>query len=380
MNFKILASTGFDNEGLKDRFNVFSGELAGICYMQNDFDSIKNQPLDKKLNRANMIKENGHHSVFDHEYVTLYFEDVPKFFAMLLNNEKMYTTSEKSARYTKMTASETEMDLYGKWIDIFKALINKKYPDVPYLTDKRIEKLAQENARYFISVFTPTSFAYTVSFRQLNYLYHWLKEGKNQNEYMEKIEPTINNFLEFLEKNGLIDEKISNFAQKRKFSLFSERQTQEYFGDVYSTAYSGSLASLAQAERHRTLSYSFSDYSEKCFYVPKIIEKSEKLKAMWLSDMKKVATQIPQGTLVEISEKGTLENFALKCGERLCTCAQLEIQEQTKTTLEKYIAHAASEEIKNTLLPLNRGARCLNGFACKSPCAFPEGVRLEREI
>ena len=40
-----------------------------------------------------------------------------------------------------------------------------------FIKEKRIEtqvgKLAQENARYMISVFTPTTMEYTVSFRQL---------------------------------------------------------------------------------------------------------------------------------------------------------------------------------------------------------------------
>ena len=30
MNFQILASTNFDNENIKNRFDEFSGELAGI--------------------------------------------------------------------------------------------------------------------------------------------------------------------------------------------------------------------------------------------------------------------------------------------------------------------------------------------------------------
>ena len=34
--------------------------------------------------------------------------------AMILNNEKEYNTSEKSARYTKMKPSEEEEKLYNK--------------------------------------------------------------------------------------------------------------------------------------------------------------------------------------------------------------------------------------------------------------------------
>ena len=44
----------------------------------------------------------------------------------------------------------------------------------------------------------------------------------------------------------------------------------------------------------------------------------------------------PQGELVRISEKGKYDDFVLKCKERLCSAAQLEIMMQTKETLLKY--------------------------------------------
>ena len=37
----------------------------------------------------------------------------------------MYTTSEKSARYTKMQPSPKELELYNKWYEIFKKLIDE---------------------------------------------------------------------------------------------------------------------------------------------------------------------------------------------------------------------------------------------------------------
>ena len=70
----------------------------------------------------------------------------------------------------------------------------------------------------------------------------------------------------------------------------------------------------------------------------------------------------------------------LKANERLCTCAQLEIENQTKITLQKYIYYTTDEEIKNTLLTINKGARCLSNFKCNTPCKFPDGIKLDREI
>lgn len=382
MEIRVLAATAPYNssENKQEYFNKLSGEVAGICYMPSTIDNILNQPLEKKLRRAQTTKESWHHSVFDHEYVTLYLEDVPKMFAMLLNNEKVYTTSEKSARYTKMNLEKEELNLFEKWVDIFENLIIKKYGNQPYFAGNRVQKLAQENARYFTSVFTPTSLAHTVSYRQLNYIYCWLKNlNKNSNQYLESIEPTAKAFCQKLEKEGLVDESLAEFADQRDFSLFAKKERAEYFGDVYSTSYEGSFALLAQAQRHRTLNYEFKDLKEKNFYVPKIIENSP-LKEMWLDDMRKVEAITPQGQLVQIYERGTPENFLLKVRERLCTCAQLEIANQTKDTFKKYIEKTTDKEIKTMLEKYNDGARCISGFKCKTPCKFKEGIDLSREI
>jgi hypothetical protein len=48
--------------------------------------------------------------------------------------------------------------------------------------------------------------------------------------------------------------------------------------------------------------------------------------------------------LVKVNERGTVENFVLKCTERLCGAAQLEIMEQTVETMNKYL-----EAVKNDM-------------------------------
>ena len=83
----------------------------------------------------------------------------------------------------------------------------------------------------------------------------------------------------------------------------------------------------------------------------------------WGRDITSVAHLYPQGMLVSIRERGTYENFILKCKERLCGCAQLEIALQTKETLNKYLAKTkenGEEEIYEYLLKHSKGARCLN--------------------
>ena len=95
MEIKVIASTSTKGEKFenKEDFDVFSGKVAGICYMPSNFEALLSEPLEKTLRRANSTKQSGHHSVYDHEYISLYLDKVPKLFAMLLNNEKMFATT-----------------------------------------------------------------------------------------------------------------------------------------------------------------------------------------------------------------------------------------------------------------------------------------------
>ena len=108
----------------------------------------------QSFKRAEMTLNSGHHSVWEHATYTLVLEDVPKILAMLLNNEGLYNTSEKSARYTEMKTEGLEKELYEKWISLFAKKIQEVYPT---MSETETVKKAQENARYLISVFTPAT-------------------------------------------------------------------------------------------------------------------------------------------------------------------------------------------------------------------------------
>lgn len=381
MRVEIVASTSRQLPNFKEEFNELGGDLAGICYMPHTFEDVKNQPLERKLARANMVKSSGHHSIFDHEYITLYLEDVPKMFAMLLNNEKAYNTSEKSGRYTKMLSTGMQADLYTKWAKVLEKVIKQRYGAEQYFDDKRIRKLALENARLFLSIYTPTSLAYTVSFRQLNYLYAWLEKLQDTDSpLLMPLCDTAGEFCKNLENLNLIDPDLVEFGKARDFSLLAKRDMEEYFGDTYTTKYKGSLVEYAQAQRHRTLNYQLSELSAPEYYIPPIIEEDDKLRDEWIKDMLKVAEFTPSGSMVQIYERGTPEAFILKMRERLCTCAQLEICDQTKKTLDKYLESTQNPEIIKMLEPYTKGARCLAGYNCKNKCAFYDGITLERKI
>ena len=99
MNITILGSSKPQFKLSKEEAINFGGKSAGICYMPGDIETLFSEPEEKTMKRANMTLGSGHHSVFDHTTYKLALEGIPKILAMILNNEKMYTTSEKSARY-----------------------------------------------------------------------------------------------------------------------------------------------------------------------------------------------------------------------------------------------------------------------------------------
>jgi len=371
MEIKVIASTKVGYVMPKDEAVDFSGKSAGICYLPDTVETLFAEAPEKTQRRANGNIKSGHHSVFGHPTYNLCLEGIPKILAMILNNEKIYNTSEKSARYTHMEPSPQEKELYEKWIEIFKEQILTQYPK---FEDKRALKLAQENARYLISVFTPaTVMEYTVNFGQLNYIINWAKDyikNAEENTFSIKLKETFKEFLAAMP--DLEIEGLDSRNKNRNFSLFAKRKNRnEEFGENYSVTYLASFAQLAQAQRHRTLSYEMTLLDEPKYYVPPIIA-GTKLEKEWLQDISSLKEFFPQGMLVQVNERGTIENFVLKCMERLCGFSQLEIMQETKNIMNKYLeATKDKPELYQYLLPYSRGARCtFPGWKCDSPCVF----------
>ena len=371
MEIKVIASTKVGYVMPKDEAVDFSGKSAGICYLPDTLETLFAEAPEKTQRRADGNIKSGHHSVFGHPTYNLSLEGIPKILAMILNNEKIYNTSEKSARYTHMEPSPQEKELYEKWIKIFKEQILTQYPK---FEDKRAIKLAQENARYLISVFTPaTVMEYTVNFGQLNYIINWAKDyikNAEENTFSIKLKETFKEFLAAMP--DLEIEGLDSRNKNRNFSLFAKRKNRnEEFGENYSVTYLASFAQLAQAQRHRTLSYEITLLDEPKYYVPPIIAGTN-LEKEWLKDISSLKEFFPQGMLVQVNERGTIENFVLKCMERLCGFSQLEIMQETKNIMNKYLeAIKDKPELYQYLLPYSRGARCtFPGWKCDSPCVF----------
>lgn len=371
-----------------------SGKIAGVCYDKEGFNHLINEPQEKTDRRIFMTLNNGHHSVYDHTYINFNIQNIPKILAMVLNNEKQYTTSEKSARYTKITPGENsvitkeEVDLYNKWLELFESKITKEYGNI--LSSLKIKKLAQENARYLVTVFMPTQMIYTTSLRQINYMASWMVEyiednKNNLNDFESKLSKAMGEFLKELERlNVLVPELMSN-EKHRKLSLFGSNleQTPELFSNVYETTYRGSFASLAQAQRHRTLDYQMEMLDKKEYYVPPILENDSYLKDEWLEDINKVGWVIPQGELILISEMGKYEDFILKCKERLCSAAQVEIMHQTRDTLARYKKYLEDHNnaLASDIVKYSHGPRCtFPDYACPSDCKLGPVKKLDRRV
>lgn len=393
IDIKILPNYFLNSDGTYNREAAinFGGRIAGICYDKEGYSHLENEKEEKTIRRVNMTINNGHHSVYGHTSISFDIKNLPKALAMVLNNEHEYTTSEKSLRYTPVINNDVisydEYKLYYKWLDIFKTKIKEKYGD--YFSDYRISKLAQENARYLVTVFMPTEMIYTTSLRQINYIASWMedyiREADMDNLFERKLSMYMDDFINSLDDLNVLDDRLMNNEKKRKLSIFGENlaSKSDYFGDVYSTVYTGSLAEYAQAQRHRTLDYQLEFTNGRHFFIPPIIKDDEILVYEWLNDMHLVGEVIPQGELVYINEIGKYDDFILKCKERLCTASQLEIMKQTRETLLKYKKYLedSNNPLAGDIEKYCHGARCtFPDFSCSEDCKFSEGKRLIRKI
>ena len=385
-------------EELNYEQTLLSGKFGGTCYAKEGYATIRTQPVEKALNRAVSTADRGHHSVFQHGVVNM--EVVcPKIIAMLLNSIGVSNTSEKSARYTQMKPdTEEENILYQKWHDIICQEIEKHYAG--RFTEKEADKLAYENARYMISVFCETSMVYSLPFRNIFYVMDWI-EGMRQS--LEQMDGSFNKRL--YQELGFLKEaflgvvgKVSFHDNKNEYFRFMPVQATgeydddnvEYYGDVYTAKFLASFAQVAQEQRHRTtrvkINFSGKNPNEFGFFIPPILKGTEYEKE-WLADIRSVGEVYPQGMLVSVTEQGLFEDFALKCKERMCGRAQLEIMQVSELLVERFIQNkdklskANQKRLEQMMESGKPCARCgYADFTCKEGCTWGKKGALERLV
>lgn len=372
MEVRVHASTSPKYALPREEAKAISGKAAGVCYMRDTFDTLDLEPIAKSYKRAEDTLANRHFSVWGHCNYTLVLEGIPKILAMLLNNEGHYNTSEKSARYTEMKTEGTEKVLYEKWIDLFAKKIHEVYPT---MSQNETVKKAQENARYLISVFTPaTTMVYTVSFQKLNDICHGFERIQPDTPFMARVKEVTD---EFVEKIKALDLYEPDLDCHYELSLFDNREFHiDQFSETYNVTYYGTFSMLAQAHRHRKISYCMQDPdldSAESYYCPPIIRGDTALYSQWQEDIVSLRDNYPQGRLVRINESGTYKHFAYKCKERLCGAAQLEIMQWTKRNLQKYLHYVecSDPETYEYLKQYAKGTKAtMPNCSCTKPCFF----------
>lgn len=258
-------------------------------------------------------------------------------------------------------------------------IIHEKHPE---LYDKyaknpmlKIKKLAQENARYFISVFSKTtSMGYTVSLRQLNYLLYMMEKfiyDHDASSFNDRLAMDLREFVSYFNEYRVED--LVPTGKNRTLSLFGDEKYQnapDVFSYVYQTSFKASFSCMAQNHRHRSehsFIYLLDDFE---FYTPKILEDNEELKEQWAKDMESVADMYPQGTLVKIVQTGNIDTLLLKARERVCGQAQLEIMKHTVEIMDKFkkiseFGYILADETNNAT------AKCkFKNSTCSKACVF----------
>jgi len=386
-----------------EEVNKLAQVCARVCYSKYSFKELLSEEFNPKF--VNRLLSSGHHSPFDMIDFGLSLKGIPKFGAMILNNEKVYATNEKSARYKFMDPEPFQKKLYDEWMPVLEETIAKEYPK---LSDDKKTKLAQENSRYMTSVFTDTQMIHKVSFRQLNSLMHFFDEyieAAPCGKFNEKVKDFMTDFNEQLSQFYV--KELDPNDKLRALSIFNDKKYRTEYGRTYTTNYDISFAGFAQEHRHRSLNYSMKpilDDSDVSFFIPSIIKKNRELSDKWISDISKVAEyDFPQGMMVNVTESGNIEDFISKAGERLCGHAQLEIMNQTKETLDEYLNATNPnlvvsqlpalqqnkilnfrnpyEQIYESLLPYSKGPKCSFPDAyCSSRCEFTPKYGVERLV
>ena len=200
MKLELEPNSNYVKNGQFDQYEALKsvGVKAAVCFKE----AIDNKPVSPQdirdsesdailINRGINTIISDHTTPSEHQVISLEITGIPKILCMILNNEHQYTADERSLRYTEVEPNnyitELEVKLYNKWLKIFEDLITKqmwdfyiKYNKNEKIAKKAIHKMAQENARYMVSVFMPTTITYTVPWIQLNKIISYMQNIINK--------------------------------------------------------------------------------------------------------------------------------------------------------------------------------------------------------
>ncbi len=418
-----------------------AGLKAAVCFKPGaitPWDIRVNESDEMLIKRGISTITSDHVTPSQQVPVSLEIYDIPKIVCMYLNNLGMQAADERSLRYTEVKENayltEREIELYNKWMVIIQDILWKDYNAFFMKSNNNdekkakiaIKKLAQENARSFITVFMPTTLTITSNFSEFNKLALQIVRtinSKNNTELENLAIPYLNDFLIQLKKLGVVitntdiygidyalktniakDLNIPNnfdplykdtknielnlFANKNKFSGI--KMPAEY-GVSFHTTRTISFAGFAQLQRHRTLRTEIEVPTFNDIFVPKFLDDKPELKKEWVEDFRTIElSRYPQGRKILASVEGTLKDLISYVGsERACNRAQYEIAEFYQKLLEHYyeaLVYKGQTELVNAsgqyaelLKPYVGVYRCrTKDYKCPTPC--PGGPRENRKF
>lgn len=445
MEIKLDPMQGYvTKERLFDQKKAFisTGVKAAVCYKEPKNNIPITQDMIREdedfitlVNRGLNTVYQDHTTPSEHQMVSLEITGAPKMLLMVLNNEKQYTADERSLRYTKVeennVISKKEVELYNKWINILCFVIENKLGDFYRKfskseagAKKSILKMAQENARYMVSVFMPTTTTYTVPWIQINKIISYMQKviDDPKDDLEKRLVPYFKEFIsklinldvaitkDSIYRNLLDDEKSKDAILKKHpeikyykddktliyknnkdidLSLFASRNPFSGINDKneygYNISYNNyeSFACLAQEQRHRTINCEMLVPDDFMSYVPPIIKDNDYLMKEWIKDITSVKEVYPQGQLVKVNRCGTIKNLLKYVSqERACDRAQLEIErvyvDDMIPDLYNNLKATGKDALAQKVKPYVKKLRCaFPGYYCPGTCGHP---RMNREL
>lgn len=417
----IIEEVKFDkNKALKN-----TGVKAAVCFRDGEItpEMIRATETEEQLIKRglNTIKSD-HTSPSEQQSVSLEITNIPKILCMILNNEHQYAADERSLRYTEVKPSEyishEETTLYNKWLNIFIKILNDEYyeffwkfnqGETEEKTKKKvasaIKKIAQENARYMVSVFIPTTLTYTVPFAQINKICLYMERiiANPLNEFEELIVPYLKEFIQGIKDLDILvtehdahvlvpslkvpdtDNLLYKNNKNIDLSLFAERNEfsginlPNEYGVSISYNMAISFASLAQFHRHRTVNFEMSTpkITDTRFYIPLLLDNKPALQKEWLKDINTVNKYYPQGKILDVNANGPLKHFVNYVGkERACDRAFLETEDMFTNEMLPNIYDGLIKngkmELASNLEPYVGKLRCMYpSYNCPGKCGHP---------
>lgn len=278
------------------------------------------------------------------------FENSSKMMLMLLKSMKgIYSIWESDSNDIEGAVNDEEFELYTKWIPKLKEVLIDKG-----VSEEDADKIARDNAEYFISAFSPST-AFKIEapisiWNKINATLIMLSDFMLSEE-SDKMIPIakevcsrlclyIGDFCEEFKRSTIY---CSDAEPYDDFMFIPQVYPNiphpiyeaETYHDVYSSLYYVSLDTLCKLQDYRSIRYKINDarVMNETFYCPDFIGDNEELKKEWGTDMESIKNNLPQGLAVEVVEIGGIDDFLSKCKNVLCGGTEYELQQNVSSVL-----------------------------------------------